>query len=121
MSGGHILQPAGTLNLAQIAHLTQTEQGSISHLQLEIARLSKLVAGFAATLGIIFLWYWHSVGVLPFWDNLMFAIGIIVANVPEGLLPTVTLQSGMMATQRMAKRHALVRHLTAVETLGSPR
>jgi P-type E1-E2 ATPase len=65
----------------QIAHLTQTEKGSISHLQLEIARLSKLVAGFAATLGIIFFGIGTLLG-LPFWDNLMFAIGIIVANVP---------------------------------------
>jgi len=48
----------------------------------------------------------------------MFAIGIIVANVPEGLLPTVTL-SLAMASQRMARRNALIRHLPAVETLGS--
>jgi calcium-translocating P-type ATPase len=49
--------------------------------------------------------------------NIVFAIGIIVANVPEGLLPTVTLAMAM-AARRMAKRNTLVRHLPSVETLG---
>ena len=40
---------------------------------------------------------------LPFWDNFVFAIGVIVANVPEGLLPTLTLSMAMGA-QRMAAR-----------------
>jgi len=101
----------------RIAHLTQTAVKSVSHLQLEIARLSKLVAIFATGLGLAFFAIGALVG-LPFWTNLMFAIGIIVANVPEGLLPTVTL-SLAMATQRMARRNALVRHLPAVETLGA--
>ena len=101
----------------KIAHLTQTAEKSSSHLQQEIARLSKLVALFAATLGAEFFAIGVVIG-LPFWANLMFAIGIIVANVPEGLLPTVTL-SLAMATQRMARRNALVRHLPAVETLGA--
>ena len=44
-------------------------------------------------------------------------MGMIVAFVPEGLLPTVTLALAM-AVQRMARRHALVKRLSAVETLG---
>jgi len=101
----------------KIAHLTQTAAKTTSHLQLEIARLSRLVAIFATMLGVVFFALGTFLG-LPFWANLMFAIGIIVANVPEGLLPTVTL-SLAMATQRMARRNALIRHLPAVETLGS--
>lgn len=101
----------------KIAHLTQTVEKTASHLQQEIARLSKWVAIFATALGIVFFAIGTWIG-LPFWANLMFAIGIIVANVPEGLLPTVTL-SLAMATQRMARRNALIRHLPAVETLGS--
>ncbi|MGB9130645.1 MAG: cation-transporting P-type ATPase, partial [Thiobacillus sp.] len=101
----------------RIAHLTQTAGAAVSPLQREIARLSRIVAMIASGLGGVFFLIGLALG-LPFWENLLFAIGIIVANVPEGLLPTVTL-SLAMATQRMAKRNALVRHLPAVETLGS--
>jgi len=101
----------------KIAHLTQTAGEATSPLQREIVRLSRIVAMLATGIGGTFFLIGQALG-LPFWENLLFTIGIIVANVPEGLLPTVTL-SLAMATQRMAKRNALVRHLPAVETLGS--
>lgn len=101
----------------RIAQLTESAGEAESPLQREIRRVSRLVAAFALTLGVVFFGIGQAIG-LPFWANFMFAIGIIVANVPEGLLPTVTL-SLALATERMARRKALVRHLSAVETLGS--
>ena len=49
---------------------------------------------------------------------LVFAIGIIVANVPEGLLATVTVSLGI-AAKRMSEKFVLVKNLESVETLGS--
>ena len=100
-----------------IARLTQTARETISPLQREIVHLSRLMAALALGLGVVFFAIGQAMG-LPFWGNFLFAIGVIVANVPEGLLPTVTLALAM-ATQRMAKRKALIRYLPAVETLGS--
>ncbi len=101
----------------RIAQLTQTAGEASSPLQQEIARLSRLVAFLATGMGLLLFLVGQAMG-LPAWENMLFAIGIIIANVPEGLLPTVTL-SLAMATQRMARRNALVRHLPAVEALGS--
>ncbi len=100
-----------------IARLTQSTREPLSPLQKEIAYLSRLIALFALLLGVAFFVVGQFIG-LSFWANLVFAVGIIIANVPEGLLPTVTLALAM-ATQRMARKNALIRHLPAVETLGA--
>lgn len=101
----------------KIAHLTQDSRETLSPLQKEISRLSRLVAVLAVGLGVLFFFMGQALG-LSFWSNLVFAIGIIVANVPEGLLPTVTLALAM-GSQRIARKNALIRHLPSVETLGS--
>ena len=102
----------------KIAAMTQAVETEESPIQLQMKRITKFVAIVAVCLGILFFLLGQYVVKLPFTDNLIFAIGIIVANVPEGLLPTVTLALAM-ATQRMAKRNALVKKLSSVETLGS--
>lgn len=101
----------------QIAHLAQTQRATVSPLRRELARLSRLIAVLAVAIGVVFFSAGAVIGV-PFWKDLIFSIGIIVAMVPEGLLPTLTL-SLVLAAQRMAKRNVLIRNLTSVETLGS--
>jgi calcium-translocating P-type ATPase len=101
----------------KIAHLTETTAEPPSPLQKEIASLSRLIAALAIAAGAAVFVIGYAIG-LPVRVGLVFAIGIIVANVPEGLLPTVTL-SMAMAARRMARRRTLVRHLPCVETLGA--
>jgi calcium-translocating P-type ATPase len=100
-----------------IARLTQTTTDAPSSLQKEIASLSRLIAVLAVAIGFVVFVIGEFIG-LSTRISLVFAIGIIVANVPEGLLPTVTLAMAM-AARRMARRQTLVRHLPSVETLGS--
>lgn len=101
----------------KIANLTQTVVDELSPLQKEMGRVTQIVAVLAIGLGIIFF-VLGSIRGMSFMQRFLFSIGIIVANVPEGLLPTITL-SLAMGVQRMAKRHALVKKLSSVETLGS--
>lgn len=101
----------------RIAHLTSAVEAGLSPLQKEIIKVTRIIAFLATIMGIIFFAIGHLIG-KGFWENFIFAIGIIVANVPEGLLPTVTL-SLAMGSQRMAKKKALIKTLTSVETLGS--
>ena len=74
-------------------------------------------ATLAVLIGMLFFSLGWVIGI-PFWKALIFAIGIIVAMVPEGLLPTLTLAL-VLATQRMAKRYVLIRYLPSVKALGS--
>lgn len=106
-----------TTEFGKIASLTQAVVEEQSPLQKEMARVIKIVAILAVGMGIAFFVLGSMVG-MPFTEGFLFAIGIIIANVPEGLLPTVTLALAL-GVQRMAKHNALVKKLSSVETLGS--
>jgi sodium/potassium-transporting ATPase subunit alpha len=101
----------------RIAHLTGSVTAGLSPLQREIIRLTRIIAVLALSIGIVFFIAGYFLG-RPFWQNFFFAIGVIVALVPEGLFPTVTL-SLAMGSQRIAKKKALMKSLASVETLGS--
>jgi sodium/potassium-transporting ATPase subunit alpha len=100
----------------KIANLATTVEPGLSPLQKEIIKVTRIVAVISLAMGAGFFVIGISTG-LGFWISAIFGIGIIVANVPEGLLPTVTLALAM-SSQRMAKRNALIKHLSSVETLG---
>ena len=103
--------------LAGIAGLTRAQRPEPTPLHRELARVSRLIAAVAVGVGVGFFGVALLVGTSPS-DGFLFAVGVTVAVVPCGLLPTVTLSLAVGA-QSMANRHALVRHLEAVETLGS--
>jgi sodium/potassium-transporting ATPase subunit alpha len=101
----------------KIAHLTQFGTEADSPLRMEITHLSRFIALLALTIGAVFFAIGSVIGV-AFWRDVILSLGIIIALVPEGLLPTLTL-SLVLAAQRLVRRHVLIRHLPSVETLGS--
>jgi magnesium-transporting ATPase (P-type) len=101
-----------------VAHLTTTVKREPSTLEVQIAKIVEFITALAISMGaIVFLLTYFLVG-MEVKESFIFAIGIIVAFVPEGLLPTVTL-SLAIGVQRMAKSNALLRRLSAVETLSA--
>jgi Ca2+-transporting ATPase len=104
----------------QVARLTAGTPRSASTLEQRVARIVHTISTIAITMGLLsFSLSLVFVGMTPL-ESLVFAIGIIVANVPEGLLPTVTLALALNV-RRMGRRQALVRRLSAVEALGAVR
>ena len=101
-----------------VAHLTASTQRGISTLEQQVGKIVHTITLVAISMGLVtFTLNLLLVGMGPL-ESLVFAMGILVANVPEGLLPTVTLALAINV-RRMASRRALVRRLSAVETLGS--
>jgi sodium/potassium-transporting ATPase subunit alpha len=100
-----------------IVELTKATNVAETPIHKELEYFIKVISFIAIFLGISFFAVSVAIGNNVI-GSLIFAIGIIVANVPEGLLPTVTL-SLTMASRRMAQKNALIKNLESVETLGS--
>lgn len=107
---------AGT-RLAHIARMTTATPKPVTPLTRGLQQVVRVIAFIALGVGALLFAVSLLVG-NPARDGFVFAIGVAVALVPEGLLPTVTLSLAWGAEQ-MAKNQILVRNLEAVETLGS--
>ena len=125
-SGATVLKGSGRLvtvrtgrstTIGSISELSQGVSQDLTPMQRELSYFVRRITWLALGIGAAFFAIGFAIG-NPFWVNLIFAIGIIVANVPEGLLPTVTLAL-TQSSVRMSKRNALVKHILSVETLGS--
>jgi len=116
--GPAVVTATGThTRLAEIAAVTEHAAPPRSPLATQLHRVVKTIAAIAVGVGVLFFGASLLLG-LDLSEGFLFAIGVTVALVPEGLLPTVTL-SLARAGQRMAARNALVRRLESVETLGA--
>merc|ERR1712235_19391 len=103
--------------MGRIAGLASGLEGGETPIAKEIGHFIHLITGVAVFLGVTFFIIAFILG-YHWLDAVIFLIGIIVANVPEGLLATVTVCLTLTA-KRMASKNCLVKNLEAVETLGS--
>jgi len=108
---------AMTTEFGKIATMTSNIERTLTPLEKEIVNMTKTLSIIAFTVGVVFFFLGYFSG-KGFFIASIFAITLIIANIPEGLLPTITL-SLSLASQRMAKKNALIKNLASVQTLGS--
>lgn len=114
---GIVIATSDRTVIGKIAVLASTTDAVQTPINIEIEHFIHIVSSVAVFLGVSFL----VIGFVRGDDviqNLVFAIGIIVANVPEGLLATVTVALTHTA-RSMGSKQVHVKNLEAVETLGS--
>ncbi len=117
-NGMAVVVATGTkTEFGKIASLTREVEKRLTPMQKEIIRITRILTFAALLMGVVFfiLGYFSGQGFLV---AAIFALSLIVANVPEGMLPTITL-SLSLASRNMARRNALIKNLDSVQTLGS--
>ena len=103
--------------MGRIAHLVSGMPTEITPIAREINHFIQIMTGIAFFLGILF--FIVAMCMNTYWlTAVIFLIGIIVANDPEGLIATITVSLTLTA-KRLASKNCLVKNLEAVETLGS--
>uniref|UniRef100_A0A8D0QJR1 Sodium/potassium-transporting ATPase subunit alpha n=1 Tax=Sus scrofa TaxID=9823 RepID=A0A8D0QJR1_PIG len=114
---GLVIATGDATVMGRIASLTSGLKVGQTPIAAEIEHFIHLITAVAVFLGVTFFGLSLILG-YTWLEAVIFLIGIIVANVPEGLLATVTVCLTLTA-KRMARKNCLVKNLEAVETLGS--
>uniref|UniRef100_A0A7S1TJH2 P-type ATPase A domain-containing protein n=1 Tax=Compsopogon caeruleus TaxID=31354 RepID=A0A7S1TJH2_9RHOD len=114
---GVVINTGDRTMFGRIAALAGAAKQEVTTLQREVHHFVVIISAIALVMGLLFL-ILGLVRSFPILSNVMSCIGIIVANIPEGLLATVTV-SLTLAAKRMARRKFLVKKLECIETLGS--
>ena len=108
--------------MGRIAGMLKSAPDETTPLQKELDHVGKLLGIIVIVIAVVMIGTILLVedvrGFSAFFDVLIFGVALAVAAVPEGL-PAVVTAVLSLGVQRMAKRNAIVRHLAAVETLGS--
>jgi calcium-translocating P-type ATPase len=104
--------------LGRIASLSERVKEQPSPLEHQVRRVAWLIAGVAVAMAVAFIPLAIFGAGLSLRGSVVFAVGLLAGNVPEGLLPVITLALAV-AVRALARRGALVKRLSAVETLGS--
>ncbi|CAH8596053.1 unnamed protein product [Heterobilharzia americana] len=114
---GIVISTGDRTVMGRIANLASGLELGETPIHKEISHFIHIITAVAVVLGISFFIIAFALG-YHWLEAVIFLIGIIVANVPEGLLATVTVCLTLTA-KRMASKNCLVKNLEAVETLGS--
>ena len=104
--------------LGRIAALSERVKEEPSPLETQVRKVAWLIAAIAITMAVAFVPVAIFGAGLSLKNSIVFAVGLLAGNVPEGLLPVITLALAV-AVRLLARRGALVKRLSAVETLGS--
>lgn len=115
---GVVVAIGAKTELGRISHLLSDVQQITTPLLRQMSRFSKWLTAFIMMMAAAILAWGYLVRGMPFDELFVVVVGLSVASIPEGL-PAVLTVTMAMGVQAMARRHAVVRRLPAIETLGS--
>jgi len=115
---GVVVATGAHTEIGHISHLLSKVETLTTPLVNQMSAFAKWLSIFILLVAFLLLTYSYFVGHHSFSEMLMAVVGLAVAAIPEGL-PAVLSITLAMGVRAMARRHAIVRRLPAIETLGS--